>query len=65
VYPRRPYCGSLDVRKFEGSLEDGRSMQMMFVPMEKTIPRIRVRTQQARTLADKRVIVAIDTVIIS
>jgi exosome complex exonuclease DIS3/RRP44 len=57
----RPYCGTLDVKNHKGGLKDGVSTSFLFVPVEKTIPRIRVRTRQAATLANKRIIVAIDT----
>jgi exosome complex exonuclease DIS3/RRP44 len=57
----RPYCGTLDVKNHKGSLKDGASTNLLFVPVEKTIPRIRIRTRQAATLANKRIVVAIDT----
>lgn len=57
----RPYCGTLDMKNYTGQLKDGVSAQLLFVPVERTIPRIRVRTRQAATLANKRIVVAIDT----
>ena len=57
----RPYCGTLDLKNHKGGLKDGVSTNLLFVPVEKTIPRIRVRTRQAATLANKRIVVAIDT----
>lgn len=56
----RPYCGTVDVKNCK-KLVDGVSVSLLFVPAEKTIPRIRVKTRQAATLANKRVVVAIDT----
>ena len=43
------------------TLHAGVSTGLFFVPAEKTIPRVRITTRQAATLAGKRIVVAIDT----
>jgi len=50
----RPYCGSLEVStKKKGSL--------LFLSVNKRIPRIRISTAQAEALMDKRILVQIDS----
>eukprot|EP01051_Picozoa_sp_SAG22_P010141 SAG22_NODE_893_length_6643_cov_9.325489_2_plen_488_part_00 len=58
----RPYCGTLDTRgRAAGELQDGVSTKLLFVPAEKTVPRVRITTRQAASLSGKRIVVAIDT----
>ena len=58
----RPYCGTLDTRgRGPGELRDGVSTKLMFVPAERTVPRVRITTRQAASLSGKRIVVAIDT----
>jgi exosome complex exonuclease DIS3/RRP44 len=50
----RPYCGSLEVStKKKGNL--------LFLSVNKRIPRIRISTSQAEALMDKRILVQIDS----
>ena len=57
----RPYCGTLHITdEQKKTLTDGVSASLLFVPVEKTIPRVRIRTRQAATLAKKRIVVSID-----
>jgi len=52
---QRGYCGALDPQ----SCSSGR-YSVLFVPVEKMFPRIRIHTRQANNLLDKRIVVAID-----
>lgn len=57
----RQYVGHIDRDSVRASGKQSRSQQTVFlVPMEKRIPRIRVRTRQAGELLGKRVLVTID-----
>jgi exosome complex exonuclease DIS3/RRP44 len=66
----RGYAGSLDPRdvglapRTKGALiepvGDGRTVAALFVPVERRFPKIRIRTRQAATLSDKRLVVAVD-----
>ena len=57
----RQYVGHIDGGSTSGS-KHGRKQQTVFlVPMDKRIPKIRVRTRQADELAGKRILVTIDS----
>ncbi|XP_034040976.1 exosome complex exonuclease RRP44 isoform X2 [Thalassophryne amazonica] len=50
----RPYCGMLNVSQIK------ESTRHLFTPADRRIPRIRIETRQASTLAGNRIMVAID-----
>lgn len=52
---QRGYCGSL-----EPSSHRPGGHNVLFVPVEKKFPRMRIQTRQAENLMDKRIVVAID-----
>ena len=55
---RQFYCGSLDPK----SLRDESGWQfVLFNPLDKRIPKIRLRTRQAKELESSRILVAIDS----
>ncbi|MCJ1234173.1 exosome catalytic subunit dis3 [Varicellaria rhodocarpa] len=57
----RQYVGHVD-NSSSAAANQGRKQQTMFlIPMDKRIPKIRVRTRQADELKGKRVLVAIDS----
>ena len=57
----RQYVGHIDAGSAD-TAKHGRKQQMVFlVPMDKKIPRIRIRTRQAGELLGKRVLVTIDS----
>ncbi|RKP20466.1 mitotic control protein dis3 [Rozella allomycis CSF55] len=51
--PWRTYCGSIDPNY-------ANSLYVMVNPMDKRVPRIRIRTKQAQSLLNQRILVAID-----
>ncbi|OQR77660.1 exosome complex exonuclease RRP44-like [Tropilaelaps mercedesae] len=51
----RPYCGILAPSAIKEATKH------LFVPAERKIPKIRIETRQASTLAGKRIVVAIDS----
>ncbi|KAL3151102.1 hypothetical protein ABBQ38_012969 [Trebouxia sp. C0009 RCD-2024] len=54
----RGYCGSLQPQEERG----GRGAQgVLFCPVERRFPKIRLQTRQAATLMDKRMVVVIDS----
>lgn len=57
----RGYCGSLMPPK-DGAAPwtDSQTTSVLFCPIEKKYPMIRIQTRQAKTLQDKRIVVAID-----
>ncbi|KAI9674694.1 MAG: exosome catalytic subunit dis3 [Caeruleum heppii] len=58
----RQYVGHVDSGSVSLSVKQGRKQQTVFlIPMDKRIPKIRVRTRQAGDLLGKRVLVSIDT----
>jgi exosome complex exonuclease DIS3/RRP44 len=58
----RQYVGHIDTSSVSDSVKQGRKQQTVFlVPMDKRIPKIRVRTRQAGELIGKRVLVTIDS----
>ncbi|KAI9802047.1 MAG: hypothetical protein M1825_003103 [Sarcosagium campestre] len=57
----RQYVGHVDQASVSSSAKLGRKQQTVFlIPMDKRIPKIRVRTRQAGDLLGKRVLVTID-----
>ncbi|KAI9759095.1 MAG: exosome catalytic subunit dis3 [Chaenotheca gracillima] len=58
----RQYVGHVDTGSVGLSLKSGRKQQSVFLlPMDKRIPKIRVRTRQAGELIGKRILVTIDS----
>jgi exosome complex exonuclease DIS3/RRP44 len=58
----RQYVGHVDQSAVSESVKQGRKQQTVFlIPMDKRIPKIRVRTRQAGELLGKRVLVTIDS----
>lgn len=55
----RGYCGALEVPRSR-EYEDGKAQKALVVPIEAKYPKIAIVTRQAATLADKRIVVAID-----
>lgn len=53
----RGYAGSL---KEVANLKQGRTMSVLFAPVERRIPYIRIQTRQAGQLMDKRIAVVVD-----
>ncbi len=53
----KAYCGSIDRR---GIRSDAPVQHVLFCPMDRKIPRIRIRTRQAEQLATQRILVAVD-----
>lgn len=58
----RQYVGHVDESSVSQSAKESRKQQTVFlVPMDKRIPKIRVRTRQAGEIVGKRVLVTIDS----
>ena len=58
----RQYVGHIDKDSVRSRAKESRSQQAVFlIPMDKRVPKIRVRTRQAADLLGKRVLVAIDS----
>lgn len=58
----RQYVGHVDESSVSDSAKTGRKQQTVFlIPMDKKIPKIRVRTRQAGELLGKRILVTIDS----
>jgi exosome complex exonuclease DIS3/RRP44 len=58
----RQYVGHIDRDSVRGGSKNGQAQQTVFlVPMDKRVPKIRVRTRQAADLLGKRVLVAVDS----
>lgn len=58
----RQYVGHVDKASVRSGSEQSRTQQTVFViPMDKRIPKIRVRTRQAGNLIGKRVLITIDS----
>lgn len=55
--PWKAFCGSIDR---SGIRPNAGSQYVLFCPMDRRIPRIRIRTRQARELATQRILVSID-----
>jgi exosome complex exonuclease DIS3/RRP44 len=57
----RGYCGSLQPpRTGAPQFVNDRTTSVLFTPVERKFPFIRIQTRQAQTLSDKRIVVAID-----
>jgi exoribonuclease R len=54
---QRGYAGSL---RPSDNITQGRSASLLFAPIERRFPFIRVTTRQAATLMDKRIVVVVD-----
>nr|POF08126.1 exosome complex exonuclease dis3 [Quercus suber] len=58
----RQYVGHIDKDSVRSRAKENRSQQTVFlIPMDKRVPKIRVRTRQAAELLGKRVLVSIDS----
>lgn len=58
----RQYVGHIDKDSVRSTSKSSRTQQMVFlVPMDKRIPKIRIRTRQAGELVGKRVLASIDS----
>jgi len=58
----RQYVGHVDTGSVSSSVKQGRRQQTVFlIPMDKRIPKIRIRTRQADELMGKRVLVTVDS----
>ncbi len=58
----RQYVGHIDQTSVSQAAGQGRKQEFVFViPMDKKIPKIRLRTRQASELLGKRILVAMDT----
>lgn len=58
----RQYVGHIDKDSVRSTTKSSRSQQTVFlIPMDKRVPKIRVRTRQAGDLLGKRVLVTIDS----
>ncbi|KAH9827131.1 Exosome complex exonuclease DIS3 [Teratosphaeria destructans] len=58
----RQYVGHIDRDSVRSRAKDSRAQQTVFlIPMDKRVPKIRVRTRQAGDLVGKRVLVTIDS----
>ena len=58
----RQYVGHVDKSSISQSIKQSRKQQTVFlIPMDKRIPKIRIRTRQAGEIVGKRVLVTIDS----
>lgn len=53
----RPYCGHLEAPSTQHA---SREASLLFIPIERAIPHIRVRTRQPELLVGQRILVAVD-----
>jgi exosome complex exonuclease DIS3/RRP44 len=56
----RPFCGTIDASSVQNTSTLTAIQNVFFWSMDKKIPKIRIRTRQAKNLIGKRIIVAID-----
>ncbi|KAI9018441.1 hypothetical protein DFJ74DRAFT_699635 [Hyaloraphidium curvatum] len=56
----RLLCGIVDVASAERAV-DGSPQNVMFLPVDRRIPRVKFRTRHARSLLGKRIVVAVDS----
>lgn len=54
----RPYCGSIDEKDLAGTVS---SERVRFIPINDKVPPIYIHTKQLSYLADKRIVVSIDS----
>lgn len=58
----RQYVGHVDMSSVSQAVKSGRKQQTVFlIPMDKKVPKIRIKTRQAGELVGKRVLVTIDS----
>ncbi|KAI0125811.1 RNB domain-containing protein [Xylariales sp. AK1849] len=58
----RQYVGHIDQTSASSSTKQGRKQEMVFlIPMDKKVPKIRIRTRQVGELLGKRILVTIDS----
>lgn len=57
----RPYCGVIDSQKIKSSHQQSKQTSCWFYPIDKKIPKIRIRTRQAERFVNKRIMVALDS----
>ncbi|EEP80962.1 mitotic control protein dis3 [Uncinocarpus reesii 1704] len=58
----RQYVGNIDGGSFSAEASSGRRQQTVFViPMDKRVPKIRIRTRQASELLGQRILITIDS----
>ncbi|GAM19631.1 hypothetical protein SAMD00019534_028060, partial [Acytostelium subglobosum LB1] len=55
----KPYCGAVEF-KGDAKATTG-AVQLLFVPIDRRIPRIRIRSRQVGSIVGKRIVVAIDS----
>eukprot|EP00736_Rhodelphis_marinus_P013737 Rmarinus@m.21213 len=55
----RPYCGTLRLKGME--VQDNQTSSVLFLPIDRRIPKIRIQTRQGEALKDKRIVVVIDS----
>jgi len=53
------YCGSIDTNK-EASAAGGSAHWVLFYPLDRRIPRIRIRTRQLDAIVGQRIVVVVD-----
>ncbi|KAI8913679.1 hypothetical protein EDD86DRAFT_187525 [Gorgonomyces haynaldii] len=56
----RPLCGTVDTSNLQTTSTSTQLQTLFFWPMDKKLPKIRIRTRQAQQLRGKRIICAID-----
>eukprot|EP00126_Sphaerothecum_destruens_P011113 Sdes_comp20858_c0_seq9m17701 len=59
----RPYCGILlpnHHRQLSANSTNNSSLNCLFLPTDRSVPKIRIRTRQSKQLEHKRIIVSID-----
>ena len=57
----RQYCGSVDEATADSEAEMGELRSVIFVPVDKRIPRVKIQTRQIENLLNQRIAVAIDS----
>lgn len=55
----RPLCGIVDAQS-AGRAQEGQAANVLFIPVDRRLPRIRIRTRQGKQLLGKRIAVAVD-----
>eukprot|EP01133_Synstelium_polycarpum_P012635 gene12635-14841_t len=54
----KPYCGAVE---YKGDIANATGVQqLMFVPIDRRVPRIRIRSRQVSSVVGRRIVVAID-----
>ena len=61
----KPYCGSIEINENNNNNNSSSTSKMgnnvLFRPVDKSIPKIRIRTKQIEEIKNKRIVVSIDT----